>query len=102
VEQFTAIAKQADTSYGKVLSAKMLSTQMSGSSEAIITYTVVRAGAKNHQVTYPVAITLTLKQNTWTISDYANAFAPGSAPTSTPTTAPTTAPATGSTQLAPA
>jgi hypothetical protein len=78
VEQFTTVAQQADTSYGKVISAKMVSTQMSGTTEAIITYSVVRAGTKGHQITYSVAITLTLKQNSWSIADYANAFTPPS------------------------
>lgn len=76
LEQFTKIAQQADTTYGKVLSATVLSTQMNGTTQALITYTVVRAGTKGKQNSYPVTVTLTLKQNAWTITDYGNAFAP--------------------------
>ena len=84
VEQFTAIAQQADTTYGKVVSATVVSTQMSGTTEAIITYSVVRAGTKGKQQTYPVAITLTLHQNAWSIADYGIAFTPSSTNVPTP------------------
>jgi hypothetical protein len=86
VEQFTKIAQQADTTYGKVLSAKVLTTQMNGASQAVFTYTVVRAGTNGHQSSYPVALTLTLKQKAWAITDYGTAFSPSSsrAPSSLP------------------
>jgi hypothetical protein len=77
VQQFSQIAQQADTKYGKVTSANVLTTQMNGRTEALITYTVVRAGGTSgSNKSYPVVITLELRQNAWSISDYGNAFSP--------------------------
>jgi hypothetical protein len=82
LDQFTTIAQQADTSYGKVSSVALVQQQTAGN-QVTLTYTIVRS----NKLTYPVTLVLTLRQNNWTISDYGNTFSPTTAPTKTPSPA---------------
>ncbi|HEX9057477.1 MAG TPA: hypothetical protein VF818_08070 [Ktedonobacterales bacterium] len=84
-DQFATLAMQADKQFGKVTSASLSKSDTATSNQATLTYTVTRTDANGAKKTYAVTLALTLRQNSWAISDYSNLFTPA-----TSSTAPTT------------
>lgn len=88
-DQFAKQGQAADQQYGKVTSATLIQQSTPSTTQALLTYTVVRTNAKGKTQTYPVTLTLVLRQKSWSISDYGTVFSLGGpAPQTTPT-APT-------------
>jgi hypothetical protein len=83
-DQFAKQAQAADQQYGKVTSAKLIQQNAPNKTQALLTYTVVRTDAKGKTRSYPVILTLVLRQKNWSISDYGVLFTPSGASRFTP------------------
>jgi NTF2-like N-terminal transpeptidase domain len=75
-DQFSKVAAQADTQYGKVTSATLSQQDTSAKTVAKLTYTVVRTLPGGKTLRYAVTLTLVLRQSSWTISDYGTLLTP--------------------------
>lgn len=75
-DQFAQLAAAADKQYGRVTAATFVSQSSTSTTQTALTYTVVRTAANGKQTMYPVVLTMTLRQNAWTIGDYGNLFQP--------------------------
>lgn len=75
-DQFAKQGDAADQQYGRVTSATLIQQNAPTKTEALLTYTVVRTDAKGKKLSYPVILTLVLRQKNWTISDYGVLFTP--------------------------
>lgn len=75
-DSFTKLGQAADQQYGKVTSATLIQQSTPTTTQALLTYTVARTSASGKKVTYPVILTLVLRQKSWSISDYGALFTP--------------------------
>lgn len=91
--QFIHDAQQADSDYGPVTKATLIS-QKSDAKSATYNYTITRQKKGGKSVTYNVALTLAYESNSWGVTDLGATIYPteaGVKPVSTPTPKPTVA-----------